>query len=246
MNKKTLLYLASSIGGGFIALGSLLVTPPDLSALNKEKNIKTAYAEGISSDNFKMLDDGSKPRTYVEFKLRLTYPSRVEKDSTILVQAIPEITNIYSDDSEDTNSDYHINSITDSIKILLENGYLGLKLNLPSAKISPDILEQIPFDKASSWSVYFPIDGLHEGVVSEVKKERKWGPYINLRQNGEAHLAIEVYEPLFSTKNLFSFTGIVLGPLVSIPGIFAFLRERRKDKEEKASPPKKRFRERMK
>ena len=48
---------------------------------------------------------------------------------------------------------------------------------------------------------------------------------------GDPTVDILVYEPLFTTRNILAVIAVLLGPLVSIPGIIAFLRERRKDRE---------------
>jgi hypothetical protein len=68
-------------------------------------------------------------------------------------------------------------------------------------------------------------------VTIDTEERRSAQGEIQMKQTGETTIEIEIFEPILSLKNILSFLGLVLGPLVSIPGMYAFLRERRRDKE---------------
>jgi hypothetical protein len=220
-----LFYLASAFGGICIAVATFLVVPPDFSGLNVHTETKDSRLEGIWRYDLAQMDVGPAPKLNVAWKLRLTYPSHVPKDSTILVEAAPEIIKIHTDAK---NWPFKPPTRRD-IWRYFEDGAISMELNLPSAKISPEKLSSFSENEVSAWSAYLPVEGLHKGIVIA----RAEAGEVNLKQNGDTQMTVEVYEPLFSRKNFLSFIGVVLGPLVSIPGMFAFFRERKKDKEEK-------------
>jgi hypothetical protein len=202
-----------------------LSIPPDFSGLDAYTETKDYHVEGVWSYDLAVMDHSPAPKLNVEWKLQLTYPSHVPKDSTILVEAAPKIIKILTDAPTE--------AFLEPLGIKLpthrdvwrdfENVALSIELNLPSAKISPDKLVSFSENKASAWSAYLPVEGTHKGIVIA----KAVAGEVNLKQSGDAQITIEVYEPLFSRKNLLSFIGVVLGPLVSIPGIFAFIRERK-------------------
>lgn len=227
------LNLAISFGGAFICLGILLISPPDFSGLYPSKKVMRDYVEGEYSYFPLVMDAGGpSPVIKVEWKIILNYPEKAERDSTILVEAKPEITRIDKSKWTSSNSflgqkDLDENQIREEVWRDLEEGILRLNLSLPSAKISPNELVSFNEQHASAWSVYFPIPGIHKGIVlAELMFE---GP-VKLRQQNDGIVTIEVYEPLLSRKNVLSIIGLILGPLVSIPGFYAFMRERKKDK----------------
>lgn len=226
-------YLASGIIGICIGLVTFLIAPPDLTSLDLNKETSVYYVGGEYSYFPFVLDSGGLgPAVTVEWEIQLNYPSRAPKNSTILVEATPKISSIDASALENMFGQEmpDENDTRSRVWSELEGGILNMQLNLPAAKISPENLSSFYEGQISAWSVYLPVAGVHQGVV--IAKSNFEGLVdLKLKQHGNGTITIQVYEPLFSRRNILSFIGLLLGPLVSIPGIYAFIRERRKDKE---------------
>ncbi len=99
------------------------------------------------------------------------------------------------------------------------------------AVVSPKELNSFITEGVSAWSVRFDSEGEHKGIVSVSESPP------NTRFIGNPTLSILAYSPVFSLRNIFSAIAVILGPLISIPGMYAFFREirRERSKEKKES-----------
>lgn len=239
LRRSRLVYSVAAIAGICIGIGTYVISPPDLSGLGRrpQPSIHDIGVEYVFSPF--VFDAGTPPEYAIDLRIQLNYPSSLPKDSTILIEAILEIEEIHIPDLQGlTGAFEYMKSEKYAQNMLwqqLESGLLSLELNLPAAEISPDRLKNFSKGRKSAWSVYFPVAGSHEGIITA---ESNLLGTLNIQQDGEGIVKINVYEPLYSKKNLISLVGILLGPLVSIPGIFAFVREIRKERR-KNSPAEK-------
>ncbi len=189
--------------------------PPDLSQITtNSKNILQSIQLKAKGD----IGAGDLVPTEVLYSFNLKYPSKVTKDSTILVYVKPEIEELkvdIRDIGDKTLTEYDIkHGISKDLWRYLKNKGVTLTLNLPSAKISPDKINSFSEKHEEAWSVYLPAIGAQEGYVSFETTEPDI-PMAALRfrvvDDNLLTIKIDVHEALFSLHNLISFVGLLLG-----------------------------------
>jgi hypothetical protein len=222
--------LVSLLGAG-IFLAFLLLYPPNLTSIGKRARTVTVDLQGITRRDYGF---GSTALAEVDWALRLAYPNRAPKDSTVLVHIGAEIEKVVL---HAPRNRFRLTEeeIREDAWEKLASGAVSLVLNLPSAKVSPERINSLPRDKKVAWSVYLPVTGIHEGVIaSEVNSRGN----LKLKESKQSTIRIDVFEPLVSTRNILSLLGLILGPLISVPGIYAFVREVRRDQEKRRETEK--------
>lgn len=164
----------------------------------------------------------------VAWVLDLKYPSHVHAKEAFLVQATPHIQNVttWGERVPDRVS------IEKSALESLKSGIVSVTLNMSGAEVSPKTLKSFSSDTPATWSVSIPTAGTHNAVISvEGPSDYQEGPSLEFK--GDNTLTISAREPFFTVKNMLSLIAIILGPLVSIPGVFAFVKDIRNTKRPK-------------
>jgi hypothetical protein len=190
----------------------------------------------------------------VEYTFKLQYPDIVEKGSAIPIQVMLSINETITrrfivleafDESKeprylDKQHDNIEAQLKDKVLRAFESGKVRLRLHIAGADVKPEQLKSFSEKNPSEWSVYFPNEGNYRGIITVENDlsrstvfevlERKMTSndprtHLILEQSGGNTIQILAYEPLLSRKNLFSLAAVVLGPLVSIPGLYAFWKE---------------------
>ena len=165
---------------------------------------------------------GSVDHAEIYWSIQLEYPKRIEKGSSFLVSALPKIIKITTIGRAEREM-----SMTDFLRRRGVIPDIKLVLNLSNAKVQPDILGPVTLKEKNAWSVFIPTSGYHNGVVTINEAEKEIGKrnYTKFRLDSEPKIRIEVFEPLFSVPNMFSLLAMILGPLITIPGMVAFWRQ---------------------
>jgi hypothetical protein len=213
--------------GGAVAI--LFFSPPKLRLNEREARIVDVSGNGdwgrtYGSGMTVAIDGGAE----VDWSLHLTYPDRAAVGNAVLIEAKPEIVKIQTWGEAPSEE-----SIRSEVWDELENDQLvSLSLRISGAMVSPESLDSFSKDGVSAWSVSIPNAGDHSGIIN-VKRKPHDDSQPDFAFVGDPTVRISAYEPFFTVKNVLSLATVILGPLVSIPGIFAFFRERRKDREER-------------
>lgn len=241
--KMTFQLIAVVIGVVAFFFGALLY-PPDFSELNDDGREVELQLKGKWTNRYANgIVDSNAIKGIVDWRLNLKYLNRAEKGTTVLVYATPEILSVKPPEARQMklelknglqrlNQDLICDSRCVQLDILSDigNGAIEASLHFPSGKVSPAKIDRFTLKEPSIWSLFLPAAGSQSGAVHV--NTPKSGRF-DFERPDDLEIAINVYEPLFSRSNVLSFIGLVLGPLISIPGIYAFLRDRRRDKEEK-------------
>lgn len=103
----------------------------------------------------------------------------------------------------------------------LSNGGMILTLNLPNTEQMPRELSSLENRKTSKWSVRFPNEGRVSGFVGISIPHRSTQRVAIV---DEPEIEILVRKKFLTTENILKLLAIILGPLISIPGIIAFWR----------------------
>ena len=165
----------------------------------------------------------------ITWNVEINHPDRTPVNSAVLVAAKPAISEITM-----IGSPYGVteDSLRERFYDLFSSGELALQLSIAGAKIEPDQLTFASVDNTGNWSVSFQNEGRHQGVVVPVFEGE---PSDRWKLTESPTVEIVAYEPFFTAKNMLAFVGMLLGPLISIPGLYAFFRQMRKHRDEETA-----------
>jgi hypothetical protein len=183
--------------------------------------------------------DGTSHTIRAELVIRIEPPPKVKTgDAVVVVLTVtPRVSTVVDPPLPRKSDSLREFPLLSLIHQRMEQGEIAFSLFLAGAKVEPSGKNVVSSSGRAQWSVKPEGSGSLKGFVKPEfnKLSRDHAGKYRVEYSTAEYIPVNVisFEPVVTTKSVVSATGVFFGSLLTLPGILAFMKERREERKDR-------------